>query len=262
MDYIGRIMDASTAYGVFGLTFEKMKTIDKKWLRREYRLLALQVHPDKNSSPNAESSFRKLHDAYEYLISMVPDIIENIMNTSNTGTEDIKSKVDELKTNTSKPEECNRKKKVVKPTVARSFKDIMKSWDEFEKQFQEENETVWINYKRKRERSNNQSSDTLEFDSLSDEFLEGVDERSCLWRAFQQSAEATSIKNTKPSATTNMSPNHSNPEKIVKNVIVNNFICWPCRRRFNSSELLLHHESMSVLHQINIQASTTSTNIT
>jgi len=41
-------------------------SVDK--IKRQYRLLALKYHPDKNKSDDAQSKFQEIHDAYEYLL--------------------------------------------------------------------------------------------------------------------------------------------------------------------------------------------------
>lgn len=249
MTPVDRIMSALTAYGVFGIRCEEAiggSKIDKKLLSREYRLLALQVHPDKNDSPNAEAAFRKLHDSYEYLMSLESIVVDsdsssNFKSTSNfnSGSEPKGCR------NVPKPDSKEEYKEQVKP-IRRSFKDIMKSWDEFERQFQEENSHVWKRYKRKRERTDVHSA-TVDFESLSELYLEGIDTRSCHWRSFKDmNCYNTSNRNDQTSL------RQVGDSIEVTNVAENGCICWPCRRRFKSDELLHYHESMSALHQVNI----------
>jgi len=40
-----------------------------KDLKRQYKLMALMYHPDKNSSPDASAKFQEIHESYEYLMT-------------------------------------------------------------------------------------------------------------------------------------------------------------------------------------------------
>jgi curved DNA-binding protein CbpA len=43
--------------------------IDSCEIKRQYKIMALTHHPDKNPSPDASSKFQEIHDAYEYLMT-------------------------------------------------------------------------------------------------------------------------------------------------------------------------------------------------
>jgi len=59
------IVESSTEsyYKVLGVD----KNASKKDIKKSFRKLAVQYHPDKNDSPNAEEKFRKIAEAYEVL---------------------------------------------------------------------------------------------------------------------------------------------------------------------------------------------------
>ncbi|KAM3254032.1 hypothetical protein ACQJBY_047886 [Aegilops geniculata] len=66
LDEMKRIMDGSTYYDVLGIP--RSKSINQIELKKEYRKLAVLVHPDKNmGNPLACESFKKLQSAFEVL---------------------------------------------------------------------------------------------------------------------------------------------------------------------------------------------------
>lgn len=58
----------SNYYKIFGLT----ENASKNEIRKAYRKLAMQFHPDKNSDPKAHQLFIDLTEAYEYLLEEKP----------------------------------------------------------------------------------------------------------------------------------------------------------------------------------------------
>lgn len=50
------------------LQIDEKNTLDEKNIKKQYRILALTYHPDKNNSPDASMKFQEIHEAYEYLI--------------------------------------------------------------------------------------------------------------------------------------------------------------------------------------------------
>lgn len=66
VDEMKRIVDSSNHYEAFGLP--RYRSIDPLMLKKEYRRMAVLVHPDKNmGNPLASESFKKLQCAYETL---------------------------------------------------------------------------------------------------------------------------------------------------------------------------------------------------
>ena len=59
-----RVMSAKTLYDIFGVS---PATWDETVVRKEFRKLAIKLHPDKNDSPEATEAFRKVSDAVQTL---------------------------------------------------------------------------------------------------------------------------------------------------------------------------------------------------
>ncbi len=51
------------------LEFKKNDEINENTIKKQYRLLALTYHPDKNKSPDAKKKFQLINEAYQYLLS-------------------------------------------------------------------------------------------------------------------------------------------------------------------------------------------------
>ena len=63
-DEVKRVMSATTFYDIFGLKFGQF---DEIIVRKEYRKLAIRLHPDKNSDPEATKAFQKVGEALQTL---------------------------------------------------------------------------------------------------------------------------------------------------------------------------------------------------
>jgi hypothetical protein len=50
------------------LEFKKNDEINEKTIKKQYKMLALMYHPDKNKSEDASEKFQKIHEAYQYLL--------------------------------------------------------------------------------------------------------------------------------------------------------------------------------------------------
>ncbi len=57
------IIDEDDYYGILGVSYE----CNDKQIKSSFRKLALQYHPDHNSSTEAKQKFRKILEAYEVL---------------------------------------------------------------------------------------------------------------------------------------------------------------------------------------------------
>lgn len=51
------------------LEFKSNDEINEKTIKKQFRMLALMYHPDKNDSPDASEKFRKINEAYQYLLN-------------------------------------------------------------------------------------------------------------------------------------------------------------------------------------------------
>lgn len=51
------------------LEFKKNDEINENTIKKQYRMLALTYHPDKNNSPDAKKKFQMINEAYHYLLS-------------------------------------------------------------------------------------------------------------------------------------------------------------------------------------------------
>lgn len=66
-DEIARLLNCSDHYTVLG--FNRFEDVDVSVLKREYRKIAMLVHPDKNmGNEKAAEAFKKLQNAYEILL--------------------------------------------------------------------------------------------------------------------------------------------------------------------------------------------------
>lgn len=51
------------------LEFKSNDEINEKTIKKQFRMLALMYHPDKNNSPDSSEKFRKINEAYQYLLN-------------------------------------------------------------------------------------------------------------------------------------------------------------------------------------------------
>ena len=78
-------MNSTLAREIIG--FDENETITKNELKRKYRRLALQFHPDKNgNSAESAENFKMIHDAYEYLQMHIESHADDV-HPSNTASE-------------------------------------------------------------------------------------------------------------------------------------------------------------------------------
>eukprot|EP01041_Mallomonas_annulata_P003325 gene3325-6580_t len=247
---INRILLAKSTFDILGLD---RRNINRKALRKKYLCLALQVHPDKNPDPTADSAFRKLHDAYEQLLKSVgatenhaafDSCLPGLRKAGSSSTAPSSSKF-------SQPPSEPKKKRV------RPYSEIMEEWEEAELQFKKENDIKWEQYKSKRKRPSPNIPER-DFNDLTDDFLEGIDSRSSSWRDFQNinkesdSEKFPSQEGSIPSVHTTIdASNNKNGQNLPEDSSSHRIshICWICRRRFKTDELLKFHEVMSTLHE-------------
>ena len=61
-------MNIQTAADI--LQIEVIHIVDTKYIKKQYHRLALQYHPDKNSSKESHMRFQQINEAYNYLREM------------------------------------------------------------------------------------------------------------------------------------------------------------------------------------------------
>jgi hypothetical protein len=62
-------MNIKRAYEVLDLEYPDETITDQK-IKKQYRLKALQYHPDKNKSPDAVKQFQEIHEAYDIMMKL------------------------------------------------------------------------------------------------------------------------------------------------------------------------------------------------
>jgi hypothetical protein len=63
-------MDLKTACEILKIDINELSIITKKQIRKQYHLMALKHHPDKNENKAGSTyQFQQIHEAYEYLIN-------------------------------------------------------------------------------------------------------------------------------------------------------------------------------------------------
>jgi hypothetical protein len=74
------------------LEHNKLTNLDKEYIKKQYRKMALKWHPDKNENKEeATEKFRKINESYEYLIHIIEETDETI--SSNTSSPFVSSSV-------------------------------------------------------------------------------------------------------------------------------------------------------------------------
>ena len=242
-DCIASILKAKNAYEVLQLP---KTNLERDALRRQYHNLARQVHPDKNTSSKSEAAFRRLHESYESLLSKLSTTLP-VNDEKPQPSVNKKSKESNQKKNSDdagkKTSETRKKKR------ARPFSEILREWEEEDLRFKKENAETWTKYKQRKmqtkEEYENCEDEPLHID---EESLQNIDRRAQYWRNFSSTMSPNGRDDNHESCTEESSSSVLS-SKQNSNKSLN--VCWLCRRKFSSAELLRQHEVMSSLHQLN-----------
>ncbi|ETV94990.1 hypothetical protein H310_11318 [Aphanomyces invadans] len=229
MAEVERILKARTYYHVMG--FHVVQYVEQADVRRQYKALARQVHPDKCPHKDAEDAFKRLSAAYECLAN---DTLQNEYLAKTTGSKK-RPRQPSTRATATRPSPPTTSKPT-RPKTPRTADDI---YAEFLRE--EERQAEMDFHKRGFERI---------FDPIdkprplspppvhSDEFVadvlsSGLDMKQTKWSQFASSK----AKATTPSASP--VPNDS-------------ACCLLCRRKFPSAAHLARHKAESKLHAANV----------
>lgn len=258
---VSKILRSTTDMEVLQLTGHSCSALTTKTIRRQFKNIALRIHPDKNKHPLAEKAFHRLSSAMEMMIRQLD---ENKVKV----TEPVRSKEkkEAPKANEQKPAKFNEANQPKKRKV-----DLNKIRLEEEMKFNLEKamQAFRQNRKRKSEKELTKRDRNSEiFDSeFCEELLEDIESRSQRWRNFTSNSESDpsplpQLNEHKGECFTNkVSPhcedlNEKTDERIQSaqcaSIETSRIICVICKRKFDSEAKLVRHEQFSSLHRENL----------
>ncbi|KAL7682848.1 putative DnaJ domain, Chaperone J-domain superfamily [Plasmopara halstedii] len=235
LDEAIRVLRCSTHYEVLNLKGAKQtpEFVNAHQVRKRYKELAILVHPDKNQSPNAESAFKRLSEAYECLVDEISQ--RAYLQQLNVKTQRKSSRQkNKYKRKRETPSETMTEHEPKLPKRMRTPEEI---WQEFQREeeelarrhFHAKGCQRYVGLKGKQHAILN-----IDLDLKANE-----------WAAWNKSTFRRTQTKLAHEDGANSSARVASPSRIY---------CLICQRKFISVEALNRHEALSKLHLANVHA--------
>ncbi|CEG41700.1 -like protein [Plasmopara halstedii] len=250
LDEAIRVLRCSTHYEVLNLKGAKQtpEFVNAHQVRKRYKELAILVHPDKNQSPNAESAFKRLSEAYECLVDEISQ--RAYLQQLNVKTQRKSSRQkNKYKRKRETPSETMTEHEPKLPKRMRTPEEI---WQEFQR---EEEELARRHFHAKGfDRVYNSAmkqpaqgaNDMLALKEKQHAILNiDLDLKANEWAAWNKSTFRRTQTKLAHEDGAKSSARVASPSRIY---------CLICQRKFISVEALNRHEALSKLHLANVHA--------
>ncbi|KAF0692286.1 Aste57867_16627 [Aphanomyces stellatus] len=248
---VDRILKARNHFHVLG--FESVDYVDIALVRKQYKALARQVHPDKCSHKDAENAFKRLSEAYECLANETTQY-EHLAKC--TGSKKRPRPPQRKASASSQPPKAPTRRPTRLRTADEIYADFLR-----EEERQAEMEFLKRGFERTYDTSRDErapSPPPLHSETFIDDMLSsGLETKQAKWSQFAKPSRTAAPPTQAPAAAVALS---SPPATNLPSS--SSTCCLLCRRKFMSAAQLARHESESKLHAENLaqaqQPSTTT----
>ncbi|KAI9912040.1 hypothetical protein PsorP6_009515 [Peronosclerospora sorghi] len=241
MTEVSRILSCGTHYEVLKLTDvnHAPKLVDAQRIRKHYKELAIQVHPDKTRVPDAEAAFKRLSEAYECLID--EESQRRYLRQLQLDSKTVKPRKSTSKRKNKAKSEPSSKQSDPIPTRKRTSEEIWQMFQREEEAYARQEfqaKGFERNYRASSKRTKTMPSIPLEEQhQILDSEIENKARKWATWSkpVSKQTTSSDTMYGTRANASS---------------------CCMLCRRKFPTLDALQLHVQFSKLHLANLRTKT------